>query len=544
MVPHTVQKIQVARQVAFSICSLLLCALVDPVIAQVKLDRVFPPAVAIGSETQVIAEGKFPSWPPNVICDREDIAISFGEKSGELKVAVSDDATPGVAWVRMHDDQAASDSIPLLIEPQSPVTESEPNDSTAEANPVELPGILVGKLAKSGEIDTYKISVRSGQKLVATVIANQWLQSPMDAILQLSDENGNVIAQQDDSRGLDPELIHDVREDGELYLRIFAFPETPTGTIGYAGAASFAYAIRVTTGPVLHHVSPVIATTDPREQVVSGWNMSSDLKVHRSADFCFAPPAMGWFVPKLAPSKAVVVSDGEVTDGPIQLPCVFAGHLLKAGEIDRVRFTVQKGTRYQLKTHAREFGFPVDTVLRVVDPAAGSELARNDDRQREQFDSELEYVAKADGVVELQVSDLVDGYGPTHAYAVIIQAAVPHVQPSIPEDHFSLQLGKDVEITVTVARMHRFGKRLRFVAEGLPPGVTATPVISEPKDGTAKTVKLKLVAAADAKLGACQFQLLGQALDEDGKPTGPVFPVNHHLRPLWQNRDFWLVVHK
>ena len=175
--------------------------------AQVQLDRFYPPVVHIGGETVVNAEGKFPTWPVEIVSDRDDVKIVVGKDSGQLTVNVSTDVSPGVVWIRMLDSASASKLVPLLIESIAATSEVEPNNKIIEATPVELAAVVYGKLAKSNDLDTYRVKLKRGHTFVASAVAHRLLRSPMDAVMQLVDGRGNVIVQADDDRGLDPQLV-------------------------------------------------------------------------------------------------------------------------------------------------------------------------------------------------------------------------------------------------------------------------------------------------------------------------------------------------
>ena len=163
--------------------------------AQVQLNRFFPPVVAAGQESTITAEGKFPKWPVNLNVDRETIEIRPEKDSGKLTVILPPDASPGVIWIRMFDEKSASELVPLIVTPVAVAIETEPNDKRSEANDLEIPSVVAGRLAKRGDSDAYRVSVKAGQQLVVNATANQVLKSPMDAVLQLSDLRGNVPSQ-------------------------------------------------------------------------------------------------------------------------------------------------------------------------------------------------------------------------------------------------------------------------------------------------------------------------------------------------------------
>src|SRR5690606_35080639 len=116
-----------------------------------------------------------------------------------------------------------------LVVQSEPVTlEAEPNDHPAQTTAVAMPATVVGRLEKNEDVDGFRVALESGQTLVASCLAHRVLGSPMDAVLQLCDADGNVLAQSDDERGIDPQIVYNAAERRELIVRLFAFPETPT----------------------------------------------------------------------------------------------------------------------------------------------------------------------------------------------------------------------------------------------------------------------------------------------------------------------------
>src|SRR6056297_692642 len=133
---------------------LTLACLTSSADGQVTLNRIFPPVISTGETTPVAAEGKFASWPPTILCDREDVQITAAEDSGKLNVRVDDAVTEasgsGIAWVRLTDPQSASDWVPILITSANVIEETEPNNRIEEIQTVTMPAVIAGRLAKSG----------------------------------------------------------------------------------------------------------------------------------------------------------------------------------------------------------------------------------------------------------------------------------------------------------------------------------------------------------------------------------------------------------
>ena len=83
----------------------------------------------------------------------------------------------GVAWIRLHDNHSATSLIPILIESNPVLSEVEPNEGLKQAIAAALPTTAIGKLERNGDVDLWKISLRTGDQLVATLIANEIIQS-------------------------------------------------------------------------------------------------------------------------------------------------------------------------------------------------------------------------------------------------------------------------------------------------------------------------------------------------------------------------------
>lgn len=516
--------------------------------AQVQLDRFFPAVVSAGSETAVTAEGKFPSWPVTIVCDRDDIQVLPQKDSGKLQVTVAAGTAPGVAWIRVHDKTSASKLVPMLIGSTPSATETEPNGMLEEATPVELPQLISGRLAKSGDVDTFRITPRLGGTLVVSVTAHQVLRSPMDTVLQLVDQRGNVLQQSDDARGTDPQIIYDVEREGDLFVRVFAFPETPNSTIGFAGSSSFVYVLAVTQDAFVDHVLPLTGSADSSE--IFGWNLPAKLEPRQTDGTDVSPSvtslrgAIGWqwrSNREDSPTASLLENNQPEADGIAALPCLFSGHIDQQGETDRVKFPVQKGKRYRATVHSKRDGFLLDSVLTLVHVEDGSELARNDDRARNQYDASLNYQAKQDGEVELQVSDLLDGFGPRHAYSVVIEEPSPRVSLTLAADHFVVQPKASLEIPVAISRVDGFAKKLVVRVEGLPEGVQAEAVTSEAKGDTAKTVKVKISANEKVSFQGA-LRIVGQPVDEKGDPAGDPIAASFPLRGRVSLGTFWLTV--
>jgi hypothetical protein len=531
---------------------------------ELSVDRLFPPAVTVGQETTIKLEGKLPAWPVKVHCDRADVQLQPAEESGGLTVTVPAEATAGIAWLRFYDDNSASALVPLLVESVAVTAETEPNNEVAQATRADLPAVIVGRLEKSNDVDCIAVSVSAGQTLVADVLAHRLLGSPMDAVLQLVDLSGNVLAQADDSRGIDPQLVYHCEHDAELALRLFAFPETANSTIGFAGAASFVYRIQVTTGPLVDHSLPLLAPADAQvDAQVFGWNLPEDAVPVVAAATEVSPPvvtltgALGWHARASSDMPAapamVRAAAGEVTP-VMQLPAIVSGHIAHPREITRLQVAVEAGAKYRVAVHSQASGLKLDSVITVIDPENGKQLGRNDDASRNDRDAAIEFTAPGDKPVEIQISDLVGGAGLSHAYSALISKVTPAVTLSAGDRH-RLSAGNTLEVAVQIQRQHGFDQPLQIVAIDLPEGVSCEPALSEPKGDSAKEVKLKLSADAAARhqgpiriiarapASGDESEASGDAAAAADEPAAAIIATAQTSpRPGFSTRQLWLSV--
>lgn len=547
------------RQVfpTFAAALAITCLPANRVTAQLTLDRFFPPVVTAGESVQIKADGKFPQWPAQADCGDNTIQITPEKESGTLSVKIPVDHSAGAVWIRMHDAVSASAATPLLVTSLPTIAETEPNNAVP-TSPLDIPIVTYGRLAKSGDIDSYRVKLQSGQTLVASLTAHQVLASPMDAVLQLTDPAGNVIQHADDVRGIDPQLTYTSDRDQDVVVRLFAFPEVANSTVGYAGSSSFVYALTLTNGPFIDHALPLVASaTDPPDSDrLNGINLPTSLNAEREvsplANTITSPHAAGWQWTKMWPQPVqhffdyddANTTDDEPSPLATELPAALSGHISAAREIDRIRFNVVAGKRYRAEVRSREFGFHFDSVLRLVNTADPTvQLARNDDRRSKEYDALLNYSAKADGIVELQVSDLYHSHGPRHAYTVVIYEPKPTVTLDLAADQFVFPdddaTANELEITVEIKRLDGFDASLSINAADLPEGITATAITSEPKGATAKTVKLKLVRTKDLAF-AGPIKIVAHTVDSEGKPTGVPIHAAHQLRPNLRTDQIWI----
>ena len=470
------------------------------------LDRLFPPGAQRGQTIEVSAEGNFDPWPPHAWVLGSGVQVHPADDKGKLSIAIDPHAPAGLVWLRLYNNEGASALKPFLIGTLPEITEAEPNDEPSGAQSIDPPSATInGRLAKSGDVDGYALSLLAGQTLLASVQANRLLGSPMDAVLQVATPDGLVVAQEDDSGDLDPRLVFVAPETGSYIVRTFAFPATPNTSIRFSGGSDYLYRLTLTTGPFADYPMPLALPLDnPGWVGLLGWNLPDDARVlpvtptETTPDLALAfHPTLPAPIPVPLVPHPVALEQTAPGDTPQTLtpPLSLSGRIASESERDLYQFPALKGQTLRIHVASRSLGFPLDPVLRILD-ADGKQLAESDDANRSSRDSELRFTPPSDGHFRLEIRDLNNRGGSRYVYRLDLLTPEPDVALTLKTDRFTLSPDKPLEIPVAIDRQDGFDAPLTLSVDGLPEGVSLAPSTSDPKGKTAKSVTLTLSSAS------------------------------------------------
>jgi hypothetical protein len=483
-----------------------------------EVTSLFPAGCQQGSSASVTVQGKLGEGVIRVWSSRPGVTVSFPEKPGPITISVASSAEPGVCWLRFYNDEGASGLRPFVIGTHPEVDEAEPNDEVAKAPPLpDLPVVVNGRHGKNGDADCFAVSLKKGQIIVASLMANRTLGSPQDAVLQILGPEGFVLEQNEDDQGFDPQLTFAAPADGIYTLRTWAFPATPDSSIRLFGSPACVYRLLVTGTAFVDHVLPLAIQGGQTQQLqLRGWNLGRH-EIDVTAPVSAIGRRFEWPVDGLShrlPVSMSVSPDAAIVEHEpndlahatlIAVPGIASGEISQPRDIDAYQFQAKKGQRLRFEVSAREWGSPLDPVIRIYD-AAGKLLREADDDGRQSIDPDVEYTLPADGVFRVAVSDRYSHGGERYAYLLSIMETQHDFTLSVAADAFLLSGGKPLEIPVTIARSGFEGEIVIWAA-GLPDGVSAEPVTSAPKGDTSKTVKLILKSAgATTFSGPIQIQ--------------------------------------
>jgi len=505
----------ILRRLTRTLLPIVVMAMLPPVVlhaGELKVDSFFPAGVQRGQTVSIEVGGKFAHWPVKLWVDRDDVTAQAAKEKGRLRVTAAAEATPGVVWIRLFDQQGAAKAQPLVIGTLPEMLETEPNDDSRSPQQLEFARRVVnGRLAKAGDVDTFAVALRAGDRLVASIEANRSLGSPMDAVLQVVDSRGFVLAHNDDSTGLDPRIVFDATQDDTYRVRVFAFPAKPNQSIRFAGGATYIYRLTLTNGPFIDRARPLaIQAGKPTTIELLGWNLPEPRRVERSADLP-GQAIMAFDAEAGGRAEIAVVESGVTVEGEANsqnkpttaVPSTISGTIGSPREEDVFRFAGTKGQTLRFGVRSRSLGYPLDPVLKILS-AEGKTLKEVDDTTGR--DAAFPYTLPADGEYQLAVRDLYVRGGARFAYLLSINEVRPDFRLSLPAESYVLTVGKPLEIPVTVAREGGLAADIEITAGGLPAGVTAAAAASAKQGDSSKQVKLVLSAKSAGFSGPIRIE--------------------------------------
>lgn len=504
------------------------------------LTRLFPAGSHRGGKVTVTCSGSF-AWPVQV--HAPGIAVTPSAESGKLEVSVPADLVADRVWLRLYNQEGCSASMPFLIGSLPEVVETEPNHSPRSPQQLDTSRVTINGVLEGADVDGFSISLTAGQTLVAAVDAHDRLGSPMDAILQIVSPDGTVEAENHDDIGLDPRLAFTAPRDGRYIARVFGFSSTPNTNIALQGGADYVYRLTLTTGPFATHTVPsVVSTADTGAVRVLGWNLPAEFRVpvavvdDRLEDctefeayddfrnpgsarlgFVTAPELANAVRLRLVPHPVVpeLAAGAELgagnADHPavLQTPSAITGWIQHQRQTDTYRLPLTKGQAIVVSVETRSLGLPLHPVVKLVDPA-GSVAAMVEPPEPQ--DVVLRHTAAQDGEYRLLVSDRYRLGGPRCLYRLSVRLDEADFSLAASADAIVVTSEKPVELPLVVQR-HSAPEGavgpIMIEAIGLPEGVSAPVVTSEPSGSTAEKVTLVLTTTGVSYSGP--IRIVGKA---------------------------------
>ena len=247
----------------------------------------------------------------------EQLSVTYlGDAAGPLPATIKLPAQPDARFAVFPEQggQVAPSPNWLRVSPFPNVLEAEPNNTSDKATTTDrsLPIAFNGVIGEKGDVDFFKFAAKKGDEFDVNVFARR-LRSPLDSVLEIYDEKGTRLAQNDDSGGADSYLRWKVPADGNYCLAI-------KDQLG-RGGPTFTYRIEVAPPkPEIALWLPEMQQNTQERQTISvarGNRYASLVKIKRdnfSGDVTIAPSEL---------PAGVAMNAGPVPGGVDTIPVVF-----------------------------------------------------------------------------------------------------------------------------------------------------------------------------------------------------------------------------
>ncbi|HVY68824.1 MAG TPA: PPC domain-containing protein [Verrucomicrobiae bacterium] len=413
--------------------------------------------------------------------------ISTGDdenKALHAKVTVAKDAPLGAREVRVVSPAGVSNPVQLNAGYLPEITEHEGNNTTNDAQWVDLPAAINGVIQVADDIDTFRFKAEKGQQLIFDAYANR-TGSPLDTSLALLGADGKELARSEDAIGFDSLIDFTVPETGEYYLQLRDFR--------FQGGGDYKYRIVAGELPYLDGVFPFGGR---RGQIVEvslrGRNLdgADKMSLRVAADAPMGVQEIRAHAPKgFSNAKFFDVSDlpefieQEPNDEPgkansITVPGVANGRLGAARDVDVFKFKVEKDQTFIFEVEASRYGSAADPLLTIMN-AKGEVLERNDDAAG--TDARIQRGFGEAGEYLVSVRDLLDRGGDAFAYRLSIRPPAPNFSVKYISDDLRIYRGGRLGVRVEISRQAGFGGPVEVNFDKLPPGLSCSPEVIPPE---------------------------------------------------------------
>ena len=487
-----------------------------------------PPGATVGTVEKWAISGRNLASVKRMLVTGSGVqVVEFSVKddtTARAEVRIAAEALPGYREVRFDGPGGISNLAIVRIDTLRQVAEAATDPDPSKAQVIDEGSAVVG-LLKPLDVDTYRIRGTPGHRLTLDLEARR-IGTSISPVMTLFSPSGAALAQGRESRG----------GDRDCRMAVVLPPEgsclVQVRDNVYGGGDQARYRLRVDPSPYATGLFPLGGPKGSTIEVeASGGSL---LEARRKT--ITLPDAPGTLIGPgdfagpdgsvMSPGR-LIVGDGPEIVEPADRPGGSAidvttgvtvnGRIGKSGEVDAYRLKVKAGEKVRARIEAAALESWLDSVVAIRDEK-GATLAENDDGNEAvrpnqarsvsalgvpegSPDSSVEFEAKADGTLTIEVADRYGDGGPEYAYRLAIgpdrpdfavtlllgnatanagaisnlgQARTARTSPG-QFGVFNLKPGSSTPINFLVAPEGRPGP-VEVRVEGLPEGVTAEPV--------------------------------------------------------------------
>ena len=448
----------------------------------------------------------------------------------------------GVYEFRVATKTAVSSVAHVLVTDYPVIKEQkEDNNSLKTAQRISFPTTVSGICERSEDVDHYRFAGKKGQPMTFNVYAQRVTRAVhsmqsggsggnviylMDAILTLYGPNGQVVAQNDNHFGGDALITCKLPATGEYVLQV--------RDSRYIGNGKYVYCVEIADKPYVHSVFPLAVQRGKsiQSQVV-GHGLRGVVKTTLTAG---KKDQVGWksiridtsagksnTVPVFVSDHPQLLVDGKnksrATALPLSIPVGVNGRFSKPDQVHYFSFKAKKNSYTLFEVASDRCSLPLDCLLEVYD-SRGRKITEADDGSTSKGlftkDTRLDFRAPGDGTFYISIRDLQDRGGERFFYHLRAEKSRPDF--AVYGDYYYAQIAPGTRMMwfATVSRRNGFRGPVKLHVDGLPKGVSFTPV-TVPSSTTRCGIILS--AAANAKIDANLVRVRGTAMipNEKGK---------------------------
>ena len=547
-----------------------------------RFDRLTPLGGSPGSTVEVAVLGADIEGVETLYFDHAGLSAEFVAEK-KFKVSIGPNVPDGTYDVRLTGRFGISNPRLFAVSRGlQEVSETEPNNSTAEAQTVSVNSVVNGTSDGNGE-DMFRIELQAGQRIVIDCLARR-LESELDASIEVSNAAGRLLSSNGDWYGADPFVDFVSPEDGAFLIRI--------NDLRFRGG--YPYRLMISDRPHIEAVHPrAIQAGQTAELVISGRglagssqpdSLSNDGPTLRTSRVSVSAPTdaltRGTFsflehptghsvlptaatctlngfqirpwdeclnaLPMLVSSSSVTLeaenNDDSEKPQSVSIPAVISGRFDRPRDGDWFEFEVPEGGQYGFDVYSERINGRADPFLVVMDDKGGRVSELDDFGHRiNAFDGHLRDPSGmlnlgANRKYRVLVQDRYGRGGARYQYVLTIRrqqsdwfAAAIHSQNPGPGGA-TIWKGTSTSVDLVIHRQDGFNGPITVTAEGLPEGVSALPtVIHNDTRGT-----FVLTAAENAPDWTGEISLVSQAEIEGEVITREVRPYSR----CWNNAGF------
>lgn len=485
--------------------------------------------ILIGASLQETKELVF--YRPGLECLSIEVVSASEVK---VKLRAKQDAQLGSYPFRLRSSGGFSElrtislgSLPLIREDRA-----DPGQILAVDQNVTIVGLL-----EEGNIDSYEIDYKQGDRIAAEIEAVRLGVSLLDTILRIRDPQGKILVEVDDTALFhqDPFVTLIAPENGKYKIEVFE--------ANYQGDSTSWYALHLGKFPRPSFVFPPGIPLGEEYQVVLEGDAMGPIeeRIHLVHDDQINTQS-GWreiviaenglFAPtpqriRVSPFPNVIEAEPndaqedqriEVSD----LPTAFNGILERDGDTDFFTFNAVQGTNLKFETFADRLGSPADTMIAIID-SRGRELVSNDDAGT--HDSMLEFSVPVTGKYSLRVTEKLAEGSWDAIYRVEATEVRSELSPFLPrpdrrsQDNQTIAIpqGNRVMVRLGVQRSHVEGA-IQCQAIGLPKGITGGELtIPQDRYWMPMVLEASTDAAIDGTLAEIRASTVGSGKPIEGQ---------------------------